>query len=54
MATISPDFAVMESFGMRMSGLPAKLAWVFVHIEFLVLGSNRIQDCVPVVQGGPD
>ena len=41
MATISRDFAVMESFGMRWSGLPAKLAWAVVHIQFLVAGSNR-------------
>lgn len=41
MATVSRSFAVMESFGMRKSGLFAKLAWVFVHFQFLVLPSNR-------------
>jgi NADH:quinone reductase (non-electrogenic) len=41
MATISQGFAVMESFGMRKAGLFAKLAWAFVHIQFLVLPSNR-------------
>ena len=32
---------MMESFGMRKAGLFAKLAWAFVHIQFLVLPSNR-------------
>ena len=41
MATISRNFAVMESFGMRMSGLLAKLAWAVVHLQFLVSGSQR-------------
>lgn len=41
MATISRDFAVMEAFGMRTSGLFAKLVWAFVHIQFLDLMSNR-------------
>jgi NADH dehydrogenase len=41
MATISHGFAVVDSFGMRVSGLFAKLLWGFVHVQFLVLPSNR-------------
>ena len=41
MATISGGFAVMEAFGMRSAGLFAKLVWAFVHVQFLVLSSNR-------------
>ena len=41
MATIGHTFAVMESGPIRMSGFFAKMAWAFIHIQFLVLPSNR-------------
>ena len=41
MATIGSTFAVMESGPIRMSGFFAKLAWAFVHIQFLALRSSR-------------
>jgi NADH dehydrogenase FAD-containing subunit len=42
MATVGRNFAIMEGFGIRTAGLFAKLVWAFVHIQFLVLASNRI------------
>jgi len=42
LATVGRNFAVMEAFGIRTAGLFAKLVWAFVHIQFLVLASNRI------------
>ncbi len=41
MATISPGDAVAQVFGLRLSGLPAQLAWALVHITFLVGWGNR-------------
>jgi NADH dehydrogenase FAD-containing subunit len=41
MATIGQTFAVMESGPIRMSGFFAKIAWAFIHVQFLVLRSNR-------------
>lgn len=42
MATISPGDAVADVFGLRLSGLPAQLAWAVVHIAFLVGWGNRV------------
>jgi NADH dehydrogenase FAD-containing subunit len=42
LATVGRNFAVMEAFGIRTSGLFAKLIWAFVHIQFLSLTSSRI------------
>lgn len=41
MATISPGDAIADVFGLRLSGLPAQLAWAVVHIAFLVGWGNR-------------
>ena len=41
MATIGQTFAVMESGPIHMSGFFAKIAWAFIHVQFLVLRSNR-------------
>ncbi|KQV74810.1 NADH dehydrogenase [Aeromicrobium sp. Root344] len=41
MATISPTDAVAQRGRVRMSGLPAKLAWAGVHVAFLVGWGNR-------------
>jgi NADH:ubiquinone reductase (H+-translocating) len=43
MATISRGFAVMESFGMRSSGLFATLVWAVIHLQFLVSPSHRFR-----------
>jgi NADH dehydrogenase len=42
MATIGRNRAIVESRGLRMSGLPAWLAWLFIHITFLVGFRNRV------------
>lgn len=42
MATIGRNKAIVESWGMKISGLPAWLAWLFIHIAFLVGFRNRI------------
>jgi NADH dehydrogenase FAD-containing subunit len=42
LATVGRNFAVMEAFGVRISGVFAKLVWAFVHIQFLVLTSSRL------------
>jgi NADH dehydrogenase len=41
MATIGRRNAVLESFGIRMSGFLAWLGWLFVHLLFLVGFRNR-------------
>jgi len=41
MATIGHTFAMMESGPIRMSGFFAKLAWAFIHVQFLALPSSR-------------
>ena len=33
----------MEAFGIRTAGRFAKMVWAFVHIQFLVLMSSRIE-----------
>ena len=42
MATIGRARAVAEAKGFRLSGFPAWLAWLFVHVMFLVQFSNRV------------
>jgi NADH dehydrogenase len=42
MATIGRNRAIVESGRFRMSGLPAWLAWLFIHIAFLVGFRNRV------------
>jgi len=42
MATIGRSRAVADLNGMRLSGFPAWLLWVFVHVAFLVTFRNRL------------
>ena len=42
MATIGRSRAVADSFGVRFWGLPAWLAWLFVHLFFLIEFENRV------------
>jgi NADH dehydrogenase len=42
MATIGRAKAVAESMGMRFSGFPAWLAWLFIHIMYLARFENRV------------
>lgn len=42
MATIGRSRAVADVRGLRMSGYPAWLLWVFVHVLFLVTFRNRV------------
>ncbi len=42
MAVVGKNFAIMESDRIRMSGFPAWLAWVFVHLMFLPQLQNRL------------
>lgn len=42
MATIGRNRAIVESWGLKMSGLPAWLAWLFIHLVFLVGFRNRV------------
>ncbi len=42
MATIGRRAAIMETAGIRMSGLIAWLAWLFIHIMYLVGFRNRL------------
>jgi NADH dehydrogenase len=42
MATIGRTFAIMESDGVRISGRPAKLAWAFLHIWYLMQNDDRL------------
>jgi NADH:ubiquinone reductase (H+-translocating) len=41
MATIGRKRAVVDAFGVRLAGRPAKLMWAFVHISYLVGWGNR-------------
>ncbi|MGH7922434.1 MAG: NAD(P)/FAD-dependent oxidoreductase [Candidatus Dormibacteraceae bacterium] len=41
LATISATDAVADIFGLKLSGLPGKLAWAFVHVAFLIGWGNR-------------
>ena len=42
MATIGRSRAVADAFGVRFWGLPAWLAWLFVHLFFLIEFENRV------------
>ena len=42
MATIGRNRAIVESRGFKMTGLPAWLTWLFIHIAFLVGFRNRV------------
>ncbi len=42
MATIGRSRAVADSFGVRFWGFPAWLAWLFVHLFFLIEFENRV------------
>jgi NADH dehydrogenase len=42
MATIGRAKAVAESNGLRFSGFPAWLAWLFIHILYLARFENRV------------
>jgi NADH dehydrogenase len=43
LAVVGPFFAVMDAFGLRWSGLPAFLVWIFVHIQFLASNLSRFR-----------
>ncbi len=43
LATIGRSAAVADIKGLRLSGIPAWLAWLFVHLLFLIGFRNRIQ-----------
>jgi NADH dehydrogenase len=43
MAVIGRGFAILDSQITKMSGLPAWLAWAFVHLLFLPAAGNRIR-----------
>jgi NADH dehydrogenase len=42
LATIGRAAAVAEVFGLRFSGLPAWLLWLFIHILYLIETDNRL------------
>jgi NADH dehydrogenase len=42
MATVGRNRAIVESWGFKLSGLPAWLAWLFIHLVFLVGFRNRV------------
>jgi NADH:ubiquinone reductase (H+-translocating) len=42
LATIGRSYAVMDAFGIRLSGWMAWIAWIFVHIMYLVGFRNRL------------
>jgi NADH dehydrogenase len=42
LATIGRGFAVMDAFGIRLSGWVAWVGWIFVHILYLVGFRNRL------------
>ncbi len=42
MATIGRRFAVLDSFGIRLTGMPAWMGWLFVHLMQLVGFRNRL------------
>ena len=45
MAVIGRGFAIVDPRFAKMSGLPAWLAWFFVHIMFLPAAGNRLRVC---------
>ena len=42
MATIGRNKAIVDAFGLKFSGVPAWLTWLFVHIMYLVGFKNRL------------
>src|SRR5205085_2380037 len=42
MATVGRNYAVVDMYFIRLSGYLAWLAWLFIHIVFLVRFENRI------------
>jgi NADH dehydrogenase len=42
LATIGRGYAIMDAFGVKLTGLPAWIAWIFVHILYLVGFRNRL------------
>ena len=42
MATIGRAKAVAQTMGLRFSGYPAWLAWLFIHIMYLARFENRV------------
>jgi NADH:ubiquinone reductase (H+-translocating) len=42
MAVCGKGYAVLQSGPIKMSGFPAWLAWAFIHIQFLAIGSMRV------------
>jgi len=42
MATIGRNRAIVESWGFRIGGMTAWLAWLFIHVAFLVGFRNRV------------
>lgn len=42
MATIGRRSAVMDAFGLRLTGLPAWISWLVVHLFFLIGFRNRL------------
>jgi NADH dehydrogenase len=42
MATIGRNSAVAESMGLRMTGYLAWMAWLFIHILYLIEFQNRV------------
>jgi NADH dehydrogenase len=43
MATIGRSSAVAQFHGLKLSGMPAWLAWLFVHLMFLIGFRSRAQ-----------
>jgi NADH dehydrogenase FAD-containing subunit len=43
MAVIGRGFAILDSGRVKMSGIPAWLAWAFIHLMFLPAGGNRLR-----------
>jgi NADH dehydrogenase FAD-containing subunit len=42
MAVIGRGFAILESGRLKLSGLPAWLAWAMIHLAFLPAANNRL------------
>jgi NADH dehydrogenase len=43
MAVIGRFFAIVDSGYLRLSGVPAWMAWAFIHLLFLPSGGNRVR-----------
>lgn len=42
MAVVGRNYAILERGGLRIAGLPAWLAWAFIHVVSLALFNNRL------------